>query len=497
MKTTADNDSTKLVEIPFRSTLGLWLGPLVFISMLLFVELDPANPLVTRMAAVILLMAIWWITEAIPLSATALLPIILFPLLGIMRGRELPAGNRIDLETATFADGYSASDFDIIFPNVANQYMDWIILLFMGGFILAVAVEKWNLHKRIALNILRIIGGQPHRLVLGFMIATGFLSMWLSNTATALMLMPMGMSLVLLYEELNKDILAGGGRVDPRADNFSLTLLLGIAYGASIGGFATLIGTPPNGILITQMSQLFPEAPDITFATWMLFALPMSVVYMLIAWVLLTRVVFPLPASTPFSGKEFINSEIKKLGPMSTEERRVTGVFVSFALLLMTRKERLFSPEVDLFGWSHFLDKILTSAGSAPVGYMIDDGSVSIAVALTLFMIPAAAKTGGRLMDWEDAKRVPWGILLLFGGGLAIAKGFGTSGLSDYIAGQLAAILGDAEQLVIVMSTVAFITGLTEVASRMAAPDLAVPKAAPILAKKSAATHPNEPIPTA
>ena len=195
------------------------------------------------------------------------------------------------------------------------------------------------------------------------------------------MLMPMGMSLVILYEELNKDILAGGGRVDSRADNFSLTLLLGIAYGASIGGFATLIGTPPNGILITQMSQLFPEAPDITFATWMLFALPMSFVYMIIAWVLLTRLVFPLPASTPFSGKDFISSEIKKLGPMSTEEKRVTGVFVSFALLLMTRKESLFGPEVDHFGWSHFLDKILTSAGSAPVGYMIDDGSVSIAVA--------------------------------------------------------------------------------------------------------------------
>ena len=233
----------------------------------------------------------------------------------------------------------------------------------MGGFILAVAVEKWNLHKRIALNILRIIGGQPHRLVLGFMIATGFLSMWLSNTATALMLMPMGMSLVLLYEELNKDILKKGGQIDPRADNFSLTLLLGIAYGASIGGFATLIGTPPNGILITQMSQLFPEAPDITFATWMLFALPMSFIYMMIAWFLLTRVVFPLPSSTPFSGKEFIQSEIKKLGPMSTEEKRVTAVFISFALLLMTRKERLFGPEVDLFGWSYYLDKLLAAAG--------------------------------------------------------------------------------------------------------------------------------------
>jgi sodium-dependent dicarboxylate transporter 2/3/5 len=395
--------------------------------------------------------------------------------MGIMRGRELPAGNRIDLDAATFAEGFTAKDFDIIFPNVANQYMDWIILLFMGGFILAVAVEKWNLHKRIALNILRIIGGQPHRLVLGFMIATGFLSMWLSNTATALMMMPMGMSLVLLYEELNEKAVNEGGVIDPRAENFSLTLLLGIAYGASIGGFATLIGTPPNGILITQMSQLFPEAPDITFATWMLFALPMSFVYMLIAWALLTRLVFPLPATTPFSGKEFIRDEIRKLGPMSLEEKRVTAVFVSFALLLMTRKERLFGPEVDLYGWSYFLDNILISLNSSPVGFMIDDGSVSIAVALTLFMIPAGKKIGGRLMDWEDAKRVPWGILLLFGGGLAIAKGFGTSGLSDYIAVQLAALLGDAEQLIIVMSTVAFITGLTEVASNTATITLAVP----------------------
>ena len=470
-----DSVSGKPIVTPMRSRIGLVLGPTVFLLMLFFVDLDPSNPLVTRMAAIILLMAIWWISEAIPLSATALLPVILFPLMGIMRGRELPAGNRIDLDAATFAEGFTAKDFDIIFPNVANQYMDWIILLFMGGFILAVAVEKWNLHKRIALNILRIIGGQPHRLVLGFMIATGFLSMWLSNTATALMMMPMGMSLVLLYEELNEKAVSEGRAIDPKAENFSLTLLLGIAYGASIGGFATLIGTPPNGILITQMSQLFPEAPDITFASWMLFALPMSFVYMLIAWALLTRLVFPLPATTPFSGKEFIRDEIRKLGPMSLEEKRVTAVFVSFALLLMTRKERLFSPEVDLYGWSYFLDNILISLNSSPVGFMIDDGSVSIAVALTLFMIQAGKKIGGRLMDWEDAKRVPWGILLLFGGGLAIAKGFGTSGLSDYIAVQLAALLGDAEQLIIVMSTVAFITGLTEVASNTATITLAVP----------------------
>ena len=463
------------IVVPTRSKIGLWLGPLVFVYMLLFVDLDPGNPAVTRMAAIILLMAIWWITEAIPLFATALLPIVLFPLMGIMRGRELSAAREIDLETATFTDGFSASDFDIIFPNVANQYMDWVILLFMGGFMIAVVVEKWNLHRRIALNILRIIGGQTHRLVLGFMVATGFLSMWLSNTATAIMMMPMGMSLVLLYEELNRKIEMEGGVVDNRSNNFSLTLLLGIAYGASIGGFTTLIGTPPNAMLLTQLTTLFPEAPEITFSTWLLFALPMSVIYMLVAWLLLTRLVFPLPPSTPFKGRDFIHNELQKLGPMSTEEKRVTTVFTMFALLLITRKERLFGEDIDIFGWSYYLDSLLASLGSSQVGYMIDDGTVSIGVALTLFMIPASKQIGGRLMDWDDAMKVPWGILLLFGGGLAIAKGFTTSGLSDYVAIQLADLLGEASPLVIVISTVTFITGLTEVASNTATISLSLP----------------------
>ncbi|MCG8414367.1 MAG: SLC13 family permease [Pseudomonadales bacterium] len=458
-----------------RSRVGLILGPTVFIFMLLFVELDPANPLVTRMAAVIFLMAIWWITEAIPLAATALLPIVLYPLLGIMYGREVPAGSRVDMSTASYRDGFSSRDFDVILPNVANQYMDWIILLFMGGFIIAVAVEKWNLHKRIALNILNIVGGQPHRLVLGFMLATGFLSMWLSNTATALMMMPMGMSLILLYEELNSGLLKRGEVVDSRASNFSLTLLLGIAYSASIGGFATLIGTPPNGVLVTQLPQLFPEAPELTFSTWLLFALPMSTVYMLLAWLLLTRFVFPLPPSTPFSGKDFIRDELRKLGPMSTEERRVLVVFVGFAALLMTRKERLFGADIDVFGWSYYLDRILQSFDTQPVGYLIDDGTVSIGMALTLFMIPASKAIGGRLLDWDDAKKIPWGILLLFGGGLAIAKGFTTSGLSGYIASQLQVWLGDASPLIIVISTVGIITGLTEVASNTATISLSLP----------------------
>lgn len=457
-------------SIPLHSRIGLFLGPAVFIPTLLFVDLEPGNPAVTSMLAVILLMAIWWITEAIPLAATALLPIVLFPLLGIMRGREVPAGNLVEL-----GEGVLPGDIDVIFPNVADQYMDWVILLFMGGFMIAVAVEKWNLHRRIALHVLRIIGGQPHRLVLGFMVATGFLSMWLSNTATAMMMMPMGLSLVLLYEDLNRQILADGGEVPANAENFSLNLLLGIAYSASIGGFATLIGTPPNGVLITQLPQLFPGAPDITFSSWLLFALPLSAVYMVIAWVLLTRFVFPLPKDTPFSGEGFIEKEISRLGPMSPEEKRVGGVFFTVALLWMTRKERLLGEEIDLFGWSHYLDSLLTSLGGSPVGYMIDDGTVSIAMALTLFVIPASKEVGGRLLDWDDAKKIPWGILLLFGGGLAIAKGFSTSGLSDYVAMQLGEVLGGASPLVIVMSTVAFITGLTEVSSNTATISLSLP----------------------
>ena len=444
-------------------------------------------------------MAVWWITEAIPLAATALLPIVLYPLLGIMRGREVPATGLVD----TAAAGLRPGEVDIIHPNVADQYMDWIILLFMGGFMIALAVEKWNLHKRIALHILRLIGGEPRRLVLGFMTATGFLSMWLSNTATTLMMLPMGMSLILLYEELNAArVAAGESGGGPRAANFALCLLLGIAYSASIGGLATLVGTPPNGVLVTQLGQLFPAAPPIAFSTWFLFALPISVIYMLLAWWLLTRLVFPLPATTPFSGRDFIRTELRKLGPMSRAERRVAGVFAAAALLWMTRKERLLGAEVDLFGWSHYLDALLLWAGAEPVGAFLDDGTVSIAVALSLYAIPAGVPGAGtmtagaavsgmkgapseakgsgraatpRLLDWEDTKRLPWGILLIFGGGLAIAKGFAISGLSDYIAGLLGNLLGEAQPLVIVASTVAFITGLTEFSSNVATVSLAIP----------------------
>ena len=190
---------------------------------------------------------------------------------------------------------------------------------------------------------------------------------------------------------------------------------------------------------------------------------------------MLTYVIFLLPLVTPFSGKDFIHQELKKLGPISLEEKRVRLVFFAAAVLWMTRKERLFGADFDVFGWSHYLDLCLAWFGSEPISYMIDDGTVSIAMALMLFMIPASNQIGGKLLDWEDAKKIPWGILLLFGGGLAIAKGFSTSGLGTYVAEQLQVLLGDSSPLSIVISTVTFITLLTEVASNTGTISLAVP----------------------
>jgi sodium-dependent dicarboxylate transporter 2/3/5 len=423
-----------------RSTVGVWLGPILFGIIYFFVDLDPGNPQVTTMAAVAVLMATWWVTEAIPIPATALLPVALFPLLGLMKT-----------------------------DDVAKEYMSWLIFLFLGGFLIAIAVEQWNLHKRIALRILKLIGGKPSRLVLGFMIATGFLSMWLSNTATTMMMMPMALSLIVLYEDLNTKRTKAGETLDPRASNFGLVLMLGLAHSASIGGLATLIGTPPNGVLVNIFGTTYPGAEGISFAAWMAFALPFSVVFLFISWFLLCRVIFPLPSDSPFSGKEFIRSEIEKLGPVSTEERRVGVVFAGVALLWMTRKSIRFGEAFTVPGWSSLFTEESGIAG------MVNDGTVSIFMALLLFLIPASKATGGRLLDWEGAKKVPWGILLLFGGGLALAKGFGVTGLSDWIGTEFSAALEGASSLIVVTSVAAVVSGLTELTSNTATANMVLP----------------------
>ena len=460
--------------VTLRNRIGLWLGPLSFILILAFADLDPGNPMVTRMVAITVWMAIWWVSEAIPIAATALMPLALFPVMGIMRGRYTDVSNRINFGETALGGGLTPGELSISLHNVVGQYMSWVTFLLLGGFLMAIAVQKWNLHKRIALNILRFMGNRLDTLVLGFMLAAALLSMWLSNTATTMMLLPIALSIVLLREEFHETYAAPGTSPDPRERNFSLALLLGLAYAASIGGMATLTGTPPNAILVAQFEQLFPDAPAISFASWSMMAMPFSLLFLGCAWWLLTRLIFPLPATGQFSGGELITQQHQELGSMSPEEKRVLTVFVILVALWFTRKEHLFGSDVDIFGWSHYLDMVLAQFSVAAIGPMIDDGTVAITMALVLFMLPAKSAPG-RLLDADDLNKVPWGVLILFGGGLALAKGFGASGLSIWIAQQFEVLLHGSNSFVVVVSTVGFITSLTELTSNTATTSTAIP----------------------
>jgi len=407
-----------------KKWIGLILGPILALILLLFFDLDPRNVLITRTAAIAILMAIWWITEAIPIAATALLPVVCFPILGIMTGKE-----------------------------VAPVYFNNVIFLFIGGFMVALAMQKWNLHRRIALKIIMLIGSGPKRMILGFMVATAFLSMWISNTATTMMMVPIALAVI---HRLDND------PDDSKISKFSLGLLIGIAYAASIGGIATLIGTPPNLVFIKILKINFPNAPDITFASWLLFGLPFSIVFLIIAWQLL---VF-LFAREKAEGKTDIGlfrDEYKKLGPINFEEKIVLTAFVLFAFLLIFRKNIDVSGFV-IPGWSNIL----------PEPLFIDDGTIAISIALLLFLIPARKHIGGRIMNWRTAVKLPWGIVILFGGGFALAGGFTQSGLSQWLGAQLPGLHGFPIFL-IVITICLMMTFLTELTSNTATTQMLLP----------------------
>ena len=281
------------------SRLGLLGGPLVAVALMVFGNLDPAHPTATPMAAIALWMAIWWLTEAAPLAVTALLPVVLYPLTGVMSGKA-----------------------------VAPVYFNWIIFLFLGGFMVALAMQKWTLHRRIALRIITAIGGGPRRIVLGFMLATAFLSMWISNTATTMMMAPVAMAVIA---RLADDL---GPR---RARQFGTALLLGVAYSASVGGLATLIGTPPNPLLVSNFELMFPGAPEISFAGWMVLGLPIAVVALAAMWLELS-LLYRLGAPDLVIDHDVLYRERSELGPMSYEEKVVLVDFTLMALLWLTRK---------------------------------------------------------------------------------------------------------------------------------------------------------------
>jgi len=404
---------------------GFWLG-LLFFVLLLTLPIDPANGPASRLAAVAMLMATWWVSDAIPLFATAILPLFLFPLLGIMSGGA-----------------------------TAPIYFNSTIVLFIGGFMIALTMEKWSLHRRIALSIIYAVGGGPARIVLGFMIAAAFLSMWISNTATAVMMVPIGLAIVLnIEDEFGAD----------RTHAFSVALMLGIAYGSSVGGLTTLVGTPPNLSFVRIFAILFPDAPSIAFGQWIVMALPIGVIMLLTAWFFITRVFYRTPTDVTVE-HDVVANERKALGPVSFEERAVLMVFVTTAALWVFRVDL----NVGLFvipGWSRLM----------PYSGLIDDGTVAITMASLLFFVPARNRSDGdtRIMGPDIIPRLPWDIVLLFGGGFALAAGFQQTGLADLIGAQFE-LLASVPTFVMILLVCLALTFLTELTSNLATTEMILP----------------------
>lgn len=419
------NDPLTPKSLTFSQKFGLPLGPLVGILFMLFLDLDPARPAATATAAVALWMAIWWITEALPLAATALLPMALFPLFGIMDGKI-----------------------------VAPYYFNEVIFLFIGGFLVALAMERWDLHKRIALRILLWFGIRPRGILLGFMAATAFISMWISNTATAMMMIPIAMAIVWKLEE------SLGAETVRR---YAAGIFLAIAYSASIGGVATLVGTPPNPALVKIFSIQFPAAPDITFSAWFAFAFPLCAIFLVIVWVLLF-LLFPPPKKEAFNiDIRIFEKQYRELGRMSFEEWVVMIDFVALALLWLLREE--FSLGAFTFpGWGRLF----------PRPEYLNDGVVAIALALLLFLVPARRAGAARILNWETAVKLPWGIVILFGGGFALAGAFKDSGLSAWVGGQLQGV-STLPPLLIVLIVCLMVTFLTELTSNTATAQILLP----------------------
>jgi sodium-dependent dicarboxylate transporter 2/3/5 len=360
--------------------------------------LDPAG---WHVAAVGLLMAIWWITEALPISVTALLPLVLFPVFG-------------------------AGSID----QVASPYANPLIFLFMGGFLIALAMQRWDLHRRIALSTIRAVGTEPRAIVFGFMLASAFLSMWVSNTATAMMMLPIGLSVVQLAEG-----------AEAETQTFAVVLMLGIAYACSIGGTATIIGTPPNALLQGFLNEAY--GVELSFARWMALGVPFVIVGLPLAYWALTRVAFSLTLDRITGGRTLIEEKLDEMGAISRAEWLVGLVFSTVALLWMTRPL--------LTDWVPGLS----------------DAGIAMGGAVVLFMIPVDWQNGTFVLDWETAVELPWGVLLLFGGGLSLASAVERTGLASWIGEQFGA-LGALPIVLLILAVTLTIVLLTELTSNTA-----------------------------
>lgn len=422
-------------DIPKKTSWVRWGGFVagIVLALAVFFGMPDSIPHNARLtAAVAVLMAGWWMTEAIPIPATSLLPLVLFPVLAV----------------PTIAKDGTATK--TTFNSIGSSYGNSIIFLFLGGFLIALAMQRWNLHRRIALLVLQVMPSRPGAMIGGFMIATGFISMWVSNTATAVMMLPIGMSILSLVGEVTAKE-EGEGRIKTLVGgNFGTALMLGIAYAASIGSLGTIIGTPPNAFLAGYMQQTYNE--PIGFGQWMLVGVPVSIVFMIVAWVLLVKVVFKPEISKIPGGKKLVRQEIEKLGPVSHGEWMVLAIFVLTACAWIS---------VPLL---------------FPKNPPIDDAGIALVAGILLFILPAGAHRGVRLLDWKTAKELPWDVLLLFGGGLALSGQFDKSGLTKWIGELVAGMHGFP--LVLIIAILAFaILFLTELTSNTATAATFIPVA--------------------
>ncbi|HAY42575.1 MAG TPA: anion transporter [Micrococcaceae bacterium] len=395
---------------PSRKLLSLLAGPLV--GFLLFLALPESLSFQGQaVAGCAAWMAIWWITEAAPIPVTSLLPLVLFPLFG--------------MDTMT---------------NVAAPYANPVVFLVMGGVILGLATERSNLHRRIALQTIRVVGTRPDQIVFGLMLASAFISAWVSNTATAVIMVPIGVSILQLVRN-----------IDPKAVDakFSASMMLGIAYGVTIGSMATLIGQPPMALMAAYLDAELNY--EMQFGKWMMVGVPMAAFMLAVAWLVLTKLVFRTGLKQIPGGKDLIHAELAKLGTMSTSERRVAAIFL-----------------VAIFCWVAlpFIAKIPAIAQSMPFLGEISDTQVAMGAAIACFLVPAG-KTAGPLLKWESARDIPWGLLLLFGGGLSLSAMFTSTGLSKWIGDQVST-LGDLPPILVLLVAALVGLGLTELTSNTA-----------------------------
>jgi len=399
------------------------LGPLLAFVFVFFVELDPANHKVSLMAGVALWMCVWWFTEAVGLAVTALVPVLMLPVLGIS-----------DCKT------------------VSQQYSDSIIFLFIGGFMLAFAIEKWNFHKRIALKVLALVGNNPSTILLGVMLSTYLISNWISNTATTMMLF--SAVFALINETKNY--------INRNYKNFAAALLLGLAFSATIGGMATPVGTPPNMYFFKAFKEAFPNDNGLTFLKWSAIGYPISICFLTVTYFVLNFYFLRKKVELNIE-KSFFKLSYKNLGRFSWEEKCVAAIFITCILAWFTRADIDFGSFV-FKGWNHLF----------VIPKFVDDSFVALAAALLLFLIPSKANKGEALLIWEDAKKLRYDIILMFGSGFALAFGFEKSGLSNWLADSLI-ILKGVSPILVILGICIIVTIISEFASNIASIQLAIP----------------------